>query len=417
VISIRSPHFKTFDPRGALLRDPRASLVDTVTPFTDFTTPAVSAEHFGEPDILTGPYLDQPYPYPVPSIYVYLFFVRLFQRPLLAELVATLAIFYVATALFSLRVHRVTAAALPQVAIWLTFLLGFPLLFLLYRGNIEGVIWMLVLLGTVAFARSRVYVAAIFWSLGASMKLNPAIYFALFLSTRKYRIFAFSLVLTLTISLLALAGIGPTLSQAIRDSTLSGPFLRDWYIIGRNIPYFDHSLFGTAKEVAHAFSYAGFNDKRAIENMLLAYDIVVPLAGILLYWFRLRHLPLLNQFISYVVLFLLLPQVSYEYKLVHVYLIWGAFLLFLLEDVGSGRVAVPESASRVIFISCSVLCAPLAYLMVELRPYHVLGIGGQIKMIFLVAILWTVLKHPMPSSLFGDLQTLPSNSLPEPASN
>jgi len=64
-----------------------------------------------------------------------------------------------------------------------------------------------------------------------------------------------------------------------------------------------------------------------------------------------------------------------------------------------------------------VLCAPLAYLMVELRPYHVLGIGGQIKMIFLVAILWTVLKHPMPSSLFGDLQTLPSNSLPEPASN
>lgn len=417
MISIRSPHFKTYDPRGPLLRDPRASLVDTVTPFTDFTTLAACAARFGEPDMLTSPDLDQPYPYPVPTIYIYLFFVRLFQHPLVAELVVTLLIFYVATALFSLRVHRVTPAVLPQAAIWLTFLFGFPLLFLLYRANIEGVIWMLVLLGTVAFARSRVYLAAIFWSFGASMKIVPALYFALFLSTRRYRVFAFALIMTLTVSLLTLAGIGPTLSQAVRDSALSAPFLRKVYIIGRNIPYFDHSLFGAAKEIAHIFSYAGFDDKRAVENMLRVYDVVVPLAGILLYWFRLRHLPLLNQFISYVVLYMLLPQVSYEYRLVHVYLIFGAFLLFLLEDVRSGRVAVPESASRVIFISCAVTCAPLSYLMVELKPNHIFGISGQIKMIFLLAILWTVLKHPMPSSLFGDLQTLPSNSLPEPASN
>jgi hypothetical protein len=208
--------------------------------------------------------------------------------------------------------------------------------------------------------------------------------------------------------LLALAGIGPTLSQAIRDSTLSAPFLKNSYIIARHIPYFDHSLFGAAKQVVHVFFYGGFDDKQVIENMLRVYDVVVPLAGILLYWFRLRHLPLLNQFISYVVLSLLLPQVSYEYKLVHAYLILGAFLLFLLEDVRSGRVAVPESASRVIFISCAVLCAPLSYLMVGLKSDQILGIGGQIKMLFLLAILWTVLKHPMPSSLFGDLQ------LPEP---
>ena len=57
-----------------------------------------------------------------------------------------------------------------------------------------------------------------------------------------------------------------------------------------------------------------------------------------------------------------------------------------------------------IFISCAVLFAPLSYLMVEPKPRHLFGIGGQIKMVFLLAILWTVIKHPMPSSLFGDLQ-------------
>jgi hypothetical protein len=67
---------------------------------------------------------------------------------------------------------------------------------------------------------------------------------------------------------------------------------------------------------------------------------------------------------------------------------------------------IPESATRVIFSSCAVLCAPLSYLMVELKPNHILGMGGQIKMIFLLAILWTVLKHPMPSSIFGDLPAL-----------
>ena len=62
---------------------------------------------------------------------------------------------------------------------------------------------------------------------------------------------------------------------------------------------------------------------------LRIYSIVIPLAALLLYWFRLRRLPLLNQFIAYIVLCILLPYVSGEYTLVHMYTAWAAFLLFL----------------------------------------------------------------------------------------
>ena len=65
------------------------------------------------------------YPYPVPSIYAFLFFIRLFPNPLAAYLTFVLLSFFVATCFFSLRVKRIAPKLLPQVAVWSTLLLGF----------------------------------------------------------------------------------------------------------------------------------------------------------------------------------------------------------------------------------------------------------------------------------------------------
>jgi hypothetical protein len=111
-------------------------------------------------------------------------------------------------------------------------------------------------------------------------------------------------------------------------------------------------------------------------------------------------MPLLNQFMTYLLFFILLPQISYEYKLVYIYLVWGAFLLFLLSDVATRRIKIPAGAIDVIMFSCGVIFTPLSYLAVGN-----FGFGGQIKTVFLLLILLTVLWVPMPSSLFGDLQS------------
>src|SRR5262249_53530528 len=208
----------------------------------------------------------------------------------------------------------------------------------------------------------------------------PGLLFLLFLAKRKYRIFAIAITVTAVVSILALAGVGPTFRQAVSDSSKSAPYLRDTFILGRLSPYFDESLFGATKQAITLYHYVHKSDGRpfpsilpGMETALRIYNILIPIGAVLLYWFRLRHLPLLNQFIAYLALGILLPQLSYEYKLVYMFLAWGAFLLFLLADVAAGRTEIPAWPIHVILFSCAVIFVPLNALAVVTRAGHILG--------------------------------------------
>lgn len=378
--------------------------------FTDFTDVSQRVAHFGEPNMLTRTDIKFPYPYPVPSVYAYLVFVRLFRHPLAAYLIFALLSFFIATCFLSLRVKHMGAGWLPQIALWSTLLFGFPLLYLLVRGNIEAVLWVFILLGIVAYARNRLLAAAITWAIATAMKIAPGLFFVLFLARRRYGIFAVAIASTVVLSVLALAGVGPSIGQAALGSKRSAPFLINNYILVRAAPQFDESLFGATKQVISLYDYEHRSSGRhfpqilpGLKRALWLYNLLIPIGAGLLYWFRLRHLPLLNQFIAYVILSILLPQVSYEYKLVYMYLAWGGFLLFLLADVATDRVKIPLRAIHVILFSCAVIFAPLTYLEITGTANRIFAFGAQVKTVFLVLILLTVLRIPMPSSLFGDL--------------
>jgi len=367
--------------------------------FSDFTDLSERVVHFGEPDMLSRTDFIVPYPYPVPSIYAFLFFVRLFPRPLAAYLLFALLSFFVATFCLSSRVKQISSGHLQQVAIWSTLLLSYPLAILLDRGNIEAVIWVLVLLGIVAYLRGKMLLSASFWAVAASMKVFPALLFVMFLAKRKYRVFGFAIAATATITLLALAGVGPTLRQAALDSSRSAAFIQKNYILARNNLQFDHSLLCATKQVIHLYPETPADEGEAIRRAVRLYSIVVPVGAVLLWWLRLRRMPLLNQLMAYLAMCILLPYVSGEYTLTYVYLIWGAFLLFLLEDVATARVQIPATSIYMILISCACLVAPLFY--IEHNGH--LGYSGPIKTVFLLILLGTVLREPMPSSLFADL--------------
>jgi hypothetical protein len=255
-------------------------------------------------------------------------------------------------------------------------------------------------------------ISAIVWGLAASMKIFPGLLFVLFLARRKFGMLAVAIAATAAFSLLALAGIGPTIHEAAADSSKSAPFLQNNYILPDDTAGFDHALFQAVKHVIYVTE--GFNKHRtaplvistlpANRKALTVYNIVIPLAAILLYWFRLRRLPLLNQFIAYIVLCVLLPYVSGDYTLVHMYIAWGAFLLFLLDDVATARVRIPAKAIRRILFSCAVIFVPLSYFLIVGSHNRTFAFGSQIKTAALIVILVTVLRFPMPSSLFGDLQ-------------
>jgi hypothetical protein len=405
--------------RAYILHEPygRSTLLAPEKPFTDFIYVGFRVDHIDEPGMLTRPDLPDPFPYPTPSIYAYLIFVRPFHRHIyralcLYLLFAVLA-FIVPAWSFSKHLGRISSEKLPRLAVWVTLLTAFPVVVMIDRGNIEVVMWVLVLLGLLAYLRQRFPMSAILWALAAAMKISPGILFALFLRRGRYRMLFVGLAVAAGITLLSLAQVGPTIHQALRDSSTSAPYLLSAFILGRHYPWFDESIFNAIKEIlsVHAYLTNGHHQLPPVlpfaRTALRIYNISAPSAALLLYWFRLRRLPLLNQFIAYVVLFTILPQVSYEYKLVYLYLVWGAFLYFILTDVVSGRVAMSFRSINIMLLSCAVIFAPLSYIRIT-SGVSILAFGGEIKLIFLLLILVTVCRIPMPSSLFGDLQ------LPDP---
>jgi hypothetical protein len=387
--------------------------------YSDYKELVARVDHFGQPHMLSrmdivvdypNP-VPIPYPYPVPTIYPFLFFERVFPHPLSAFLTFIVLTFFVAAAALSWRVRRTTSGWLPQIAIWSTFVFGFPLFFLIDRANIEAVLWLLVVLGLVAFARNRMVIAAILWSCAASMKIYPGLFFVLFIAKRKYRIFCLAVAATAIFSICALAGVGPTIRQAAQESSATTtPFVQDNYILSRANLGFDHSVFAGAKQGVYLFIIRPWQTRvppssqkewethiyRIAEHI---YTIIVILGVGLLYWFRLRHLPLLNQFMAYVLLCVTLPYLSADYTLVHVYTAWSAFLLFLVTDVATGRVKLPTRAINLILVSSALCFVSLPYFQ-----WKSIMLGTHVKTIFLLLILWVVARVPMPSSLFGDLR-------------
>jgi Glycosyltransferase family 87 len=394
--------------RGYMLRQPyprNTPLFNPEVRFSDWTVCVTRIEHFGESNLLGRTDVGAGYGYPAPTVYLFLIFIRLFHNSLRAYLVAASAIFMVSALLFSVHVRRLARDRLPQLAIWLTLVLGFPALFLVDRGNIEVFLWLFVLLGIMAFVRNSPYTAALLFALAGSMKIYPLIFLLLFIPRRQYKAAALGAFAVCAFSGLAIVGIGPDISETLHAISHNAALVKDAYFVHLSPEEirFDHSIFSVEKQLINLFLHAryriGPDNYPTFEASTRIYGIITPLAFVILYVVRLRRLPLLNQFMGLTICSIVLPYISGEYTLVHVYLIWAAFLWFLLTDVKSGLSDLSSKRMNLMMSSFAIVIAPLSFVVLKTHS----GFSGQIKSLVLVFLLAVILRTPMPSSLFGDL--------------
>lgn len=368
--------------------------------FGDWTNFTTRVSHYGEPGMLSRNDLGLPYPYPLPSLYIFLFFVRLFHHSLRAYLVITACIFALSTLLFSLFVFARSRALLPQLAIWSTLIFGFPLFFLIDRGNIEVFIWVLVLVGTMAYLHGWKYTAAFFFALAGSMKIYPALFLLLLIPRKQYKALLFGVAVLVGISVLGIVAIQPDVKDTFAQMSASAKLLKETQIVGSDEDglRFDHSLLAEEKQAIYTYSFfhrsANTKYPPTFERSVKFYSVFAPIAFLVIYFARLRRLPLLNQFLSLGIFSILLPYVSYEYTLVLFYLMGAVFLLYLLSR--DRTEALPPPRRTNLMITClAVIVSPLSFLILA-------RFSGQIKGIFILVLLCTILVTPMPSELFGD---------------
>lgn len=381
--------------------------LEPVARFTDWTLVAPRVSHYGEPGMLTRADLGLHFPYPLPSLYFYLLFIRLFPHPTLAFLLFALSTFVTVTLTFWVYLYRRTRASnLALSAVWITLLLGFPAQFMLDRANIEVSLWLLIAAGLTSFVQRRNYLAAFFFAVAACMKLYPAIFFLLFIPRRQYKAASLGACLTAIFTLAAFAATGPSIPAAFHDMSGGAEYFHVLIMTAHyGILRFDHSVFGLEKQILFRWllhtNPALWNSPVLTPKSLRVYSILAPLVFAAIYLFRLRRLPLLNQFCTLTLCALTLPYVSNDYTLIHLYLVFAVLLTYFIKeadsiDFGFWKLRLPFA------MACfAIIFAPLAMLAGHLYM-------GQIRCLLLLALLGWFLKYPMPSSLFHDRQYLQS---------
>ena len=364
---------------------------------TDWTNFLRRVSHFGEPGMLARRDLGYPFPYPLPTLYVFLAFVKAFAHPTRAYLVAA-TLSFVVPALWLIADLRLRKAPVwSQAALLCTLFFGFPHVFLIDRGNVEVFLWVFVALALYAFVKGHNFTSAVLFALAGSMKIYPSIFLLLFLARRKFGAFALGAASLAVFTLLSAQIIGPSASQAMQDMRWSAQYLRDAQIAVPDEPALaaDHSAFAFVKQaryVVHRFVLRRPGaDYLTFYSWTAPYSIVAILCFVLVYLLRLRRLPLLNQFIGLCIFSVLLPYVSYIYTLVHIYFVFAVLLLYLVQD----RPALTGRGP-----AFTAIC-----LAITLSAVNVLALfhfRGQLQCLTLIGLLIVVLREPMPSTLFGD---------------
>jgi hypothetical protein len=386
-----------------------------------------------------GPALGKGFPifnYPAPAAYLYAFFlrgfpnhsVRAFLIVLLAGLLLGAFLLWKAAHTWEGRMPGLTAA------IAATVICGSPMAFAADRGNLEGVVALILGAGLVLYIAQRYFGAAVFIGLAASIKPFPGLFFFLLLRKKRYREVAVGLGVAACSILLAFTALGPTPIKAYKGLQPGVNLYYNKYIMQELPPdekRFAHSIMDSMKTSAHIWPRisnkrrsTGLRELRSASltfpsppapaqasprparsspapgslsydqmHMIVFASLFLASCVLLFALWSLYKLPAVNQMILLAVAVTLLPPVSGEYTLIQLYVPFGAFLIFLTRDAAAVDVKIKRSVVLTILTLFALLFSPLTFFS---------RFAGDVKMCLLTAMLIVVSRNPMPSSIFKE---------------
>jgi hypothetical protein len=222
----------------------------------------------------------------------------------------------------------------------------------------------------------------------------------------------------------ALTTLGPNPWKVYQDLKPNESYYLDNYV-GNLMPVgearFCHSLLDGMKSAAltieqsHSLKYrmGGFRPYKAIGDVpilraepggwhvirtLVRIYPFVAIAGLGLLFAVFYKMPILNQLTALAVAITIVPPVAADYTLLHLYLPFGALVVFLTREVATGKVAFSYHSMLALAVIYALLFSPLTFLMLY---------AGDAKLLLLLALLVVAARSPMRSEYFGDAEVQP----------
>jgi hypothetical protein len=412
-------------------------IFDRADRFRDLTNYSGKIAHLADGGAALGRGLPV-YNYPAPAAYVYAFFLRGFPHHSVQVFLALLSAGLLLGAFLLWRTARLRGVKVSGLtaAIGATVICGSPIAFVADRGNLEGVVGLILGTGLVLFIARRYFGSAIFIGLATSIKPFPGLFFFLLLRKKRYREVAVGFAVAAGSILLALTALGPTPIEAYKGLQPGVNRYYDTYIMTvapAAERRFEHSIMDGGKSIAQIWMRVSDGRRSGHLKDLTAASLAPPpqpvpaqasprpggsskvsrslsyeqthaiflaslflAAGALVFvLLRLYKLPAINQMILLAVAVTLLPPVSAEYTLIHLYVPFGAFLIFLTTDAAGAHVEIKPSAVLTILALFALLFSPLTFFNI---------FSGDVKLCLLIAMLIVVSRNPMPSSIFKEIE-------------
>jgi len=280
--------------------------------------------------------------------------------------------------------------AVPLV--FVTYVLSYPLFFEYQSGNVEIIVWATLCLGVWAWMRGRNWTAAALFGLAASFKLFPFVYLGLLLSKKRYKECVFGCGVAVLATLISLWAIGPTIPIAYHGTQTNIALYRDTYMlyIIKLFAGFDHSLFMDVKVALTAINHLRGQHPSFHERSLAlsAYMAIIGLLGVLAYFLRIRHLPAVNQVICLTLAATLLPPMSFDYTLMHLYVPWA---LMCFVAVRAAQLGIEIKGLKAAFICLAIALAPMTEFILRDRT-----VASWIRALAMLALFLVALRYPFP---------------------
>jgi len=250
----------------------------------------------------------------------------------------------------------------------------------------------------------------VFIGLAACVKPFSILFLLLLLRRRWFKQAALSLVTTGLVTLAALTALGPNPWKAYQELRPGVNLYLGMYVANLaqvEEERFNHSLLDGMKSAALTVKMGGIHPDKALVEVpklsddrtweehvvlpLVLVDAYIAIAGFMLLLAVFYRMPMLNQLTALGVVVTLFPLSAADYTLLHLYVPFGALLVFLTREVATGKATLSYASMLTFAVIYALLFSPLTFLTLY---------AGDAKLLLLLALLVVAARSPMRSAYF-----------------
>jgi hypothetical protein len=192
--------------------------------------------------------------------------------------------------------------------------MSYPFLFSIDRGNVEGLLFIFLALFIYFYQQGEDFKSVLFLSLAISMKLYPAVFLVLFLADKKYKNILITAIMVAAISLFSAAVLEGGVANSFLGLKNNLELFNKNYIIAHHGLQHNTSLYGVMKIMQ-------MNIWASLQAFLNYYTIFAVTAfGLLVLFIIYKENVFWKRVVLLIFSLLLLPQVSFDYKLIHLFI-------------------------------------------------------------------------------------------------